>query len=178
LKSDIVETSGTKLPTLDILDLRILRLLAQDARLSIRAVAREIGMSAPSVAERIARLERSGVIRGYRAEIDPRALEAALVVYIGAVAVQGTDQREVVKALREFVEVEDVQIVTGRQDMLIRLRLRDTEHLRECLFDRIWSIQGLERTETYVSLDEMEPKNFDAGLLASLVNAAEDAAAK
>jgi Lrp/AsnC family transcriptional regulator, leucine-responsive regulatory protein len=163
-------------PALDALDLRILWLLCENARLSIRAVAREVGMSAPSVAERVARLERSGVIRGYRAIIDPRALEAPLVVYIGATAVQGTDQRKVLHALREFVEVEDVLIVTGRQDMLIRLRFRNTEHLRECLFERIWNIEGLERTETYVSLDEMEPKNFQAGLLATLLETAEDTA--
>lgn len=56
-------------PSLDEVDLRILRLLAEDARMSIRSVGREIGMSAPSVTERISRLERAGVIRGYRTDI-------------------------------------------------------------------------------------------------------------
>jgi DNA-binding Lrp family transcriptional regulator len=92
-----------------------------------------------------------------------------LVVYIGAVAIQGTDQRKVVRALRELVEVEDVKIVTGRQDMLIRLRLRDTDHLRKCLFERIWNIEGLGRTETHICLDGMEPKLFDVDLLDSLL---------
>jgi DNA-binding Lrp family transcriptional regulator len=158
-----------KLPALDALDLRILLLLSENARLSIRGVAREIGMSAPSVAERISRLEQSGAIRGYRAIIDPRALDAPLVVYVGAIAVQGTDQQKVVQALRELVEVEDVRIVTGAHDMLIRLRVRDTEHLRECLFERIWNIKGLERTETYVGIDEMPPKNYEAGVLTALL---------
>ena len=162
-----------KLPALDVLDLRILRLLSENARLSIRAVAREVGMSAPSVAERISRLEESGAIRGYRAIVDPRALDAPLLVYVGAIAVQGTDQQKVVQALRELVEVEDVRIVTGAHDMLIRFRLRDTEHLRECLFERIWNIKGLERTETYVSLDQMEPKNYQAGVLTALLSQAE-----
>jgi Lrp/AsnC family leucine-responsive transcriptional regulator len=175
VKSDGAAVGGKRerLPALDALDLRILRLLSENARLSIRGVAREVGMSAPSVAERISRLEESGAIRGYRAIIDPIALDAPLLVYVGAIAIQGTDQQKVVEALRELVEVEDVRIVTGAHDMLIRLRLRDTEHLRECLFERIWNIKGLERTETYVGLDEMEPKNYEAGVLTELLAEAE-----
>jgi Lrp/AsnC family leucine-responsive transcriptional regulator len=153
----------------DIFDLRILRLLAIDARMSIRSVSREVGMSAPSVAERISRLERDGVIRGYRADIDPSALGVPLVVYMSAVAVQGVDQRRVAHALRGLLEVQDVHIITGGQDMLIRLRVRSTEHLRECLFERIWKIEGLERTQTFISLDRMEAKLFDVELLDSLL---------
>ena len=163
------DSPSTHAPSLDAFDLRILRLLALDARMSIRSVSREVGMSAPSVTERISRLERDGVIRGYRADIDPAALGVPLVVYVGAVAVQGVDQRRVAHALRELLEVEDVQIVTGSQDMLIRLRVRSTEHLRECLFERIWNIEGLGRTETYISLDNMERKLFDVELVDSLL---------
>lgn len=127
-------------------------------------------MSPPSVAERIRQLERTGVIRGYRADIDRRALGVPLVVYVGAVAVQGSHQQTVVEALRELVEVEDVSLVTGAQDLLIKLRLRSTDHLRECLVEQIWNITGLQRTETFVTLDGMEPKNFDASLLDWLLN--------
>src|SRR5947209_5171680 len=72
-------------PSLDRHDLAILALLARDARMSRRAVAREVGMSAPAVADRIARLERAGVIRGYRADVDRSLLGYALVVYVGVV---------------------------------------------------------------------------------------------
>lgn len=163
------ENASAASSSFDIFDLRILRLLALDARMSIRSVSREVGMSAPSVAERISRLERDGVIRGYRADIDPAALGVPLVVYVGAVAVQGVDQRRVAQALRELLEVQDVHIITGGQDMLIRLRVRSTDHLRECLFDRIWKIEGLERTQTFISLDNMDPKLFDVELLDSLL---------
>src|SRR5690349_209150 len=122
-------------PALDGHDVAILRLLVQDARMSQRRIAREVGMSAPAVAERIARLERSGVIRGYRADLDRTALGFGLVVYIGVVAVQGHDQLDVVRSLRELPEVEDVNVVTGPKDLLVRLRVRDHEHLREVLFD-------------------------------------------
>jgi DNA-binding Lrp family transcriptional regulator len=155
-------------PALDRQDLAILRLLVADARMSQRAVAREVGMSPPAVAERIARLERAGVIRGYRAEVDRGLLGSALVVYIGVVAVQGGDQPAVVRALRELPEVEDVHVVTGPKDLLVRLRVRDHEHLKTVLFDRIWSLPGIDRTETYISLGQMEPKEFDLALLGSL----------
>jgi Lrp/AsnC family leucine-responsive transcriptional regulator len=153
---------------LDPHDLAILRLLVADARLSQRAVARQVGMSAPAVADRIARLERTGIIRGYRADIDRALLGYALVVYVGVVAVQGGDQPALVRALRELPEVEDVQVVTGPKDLLVRLRVRDHDHLKTVLFDRIWTLPGVDRTETYISLDQMEPKEFDLDLLASL----------
>ncbi len=125
-------------------------------------------MSAPAVAERIARLERAGVIRGYRADLDRARLGYALVVYVGVVAVQGAGQQAVVGALRELAEVEDVHVVTGPKDLLVRLRVRDHEHLKTVLFARIWSLPGVDRTETYISLGQMEPKEFDVDLLAVL----------
>ena len=87
------------------------------------------------------------------------------MVYVGVVAVQGADQPDVVRALRELPEVEDVHVVTGPKDLLVRLRLRDHEHLRDVLFDRIWNVAGIDRTETYISLGHMEPKDVDAALL-------------
>ena len=155
-------------PSLDRHDLAILALLVRDARMSRRAVAREVGMSAPAVADRIARLERVGVIRGYRADVERSLLGYALVVYVGVVAVQGGDQPAVVGALRELPEVEDVHVVTGPKDLLVRLRVRDHDHLKNVLFDRIWNLPGVDRTETYISLGQMEPKEFDLALLESL----------
>jgi DNA-binding Lrp family transcriptional regulator len=165
------ERRGRRAP-LDATDLAILRLLAGDARMSLRRVARELGMSPPAIADRVAGLERQGVIRGYRAELDRSMLGFPLVVYVGIVSVQGTDQLQVVERLRETPEVEDVHLVTGPKDMLVRLRLRDTAHLREVLFERIWTVPGVDRTETFVSLGDMAPKAIDVllidGLLAQL----------
>jgi DNA-binding Lrp family transcriptional regulator len=168
LSIDRADEARTERPgdsTLDPTDLAILRLLVEDARISRRRLARMVGMSAPAVADRVARLERTGVVRGYRAEIDRALLGYPLVVYVGVVAVQGADQSRLVAELRALPEVEDVQVVTGPKDLLVRLRVRDTAHLRESLFDRMWSMEGIERTETYISLGAMEPKGFDAELL-------------
>ncbi|HEX8099399.1 MAG TPA: Lrp/AsnC family transcriptional regulator [Actinomycetota bacterium] len=162
-RDEPTERSGDS--TLDAADLAILRVLVEDARISRRRLAQMVGMSAPAVADRLGRLERTGVVRAYRAEIDRGLLGYPLVVYVGVVTVQGADQSRVVMKLRSLPEVEDVQLVTGPKDLLVRLRLRDTAHLRECLFDRMWTMEGIERTETYISLGAMEPKGFDAELL-------------
>jgi DNA-binding Lrp family transcriptional regulator len=161
-------TSGDAVP-LDRIDLTILRLLAEDARMSRRRLAQQVGMSPPAVADRVVRLEREGVLRGYRAEIDRSVLGYAMVVYIGVVAVQGADQRQVIETLRAMPEVEDVHVVTGPKDLLVRLRVRDHEQLRDVLFDRIWNVPGVERTETYISLGHMQPKAFDVDLIESMM---------
>ena len=157
------EGRGRRAP-LDATDLAILRLLASDARMSLRRVARELGMSPPAIADRVSGLERLGVIRGYRAELD-----RSMLGYVGIISVQGTDQLQVVERLRETPEVEDVHLVTGPKDMLVRLRLRDTAHLREVLFERIWTVPGVDRTETFVSLGDMAPKAIDVLLIDGLL---------
>jgi DNA-binding Lrp family transcriptional regulator len=162
------EARGRRAP-LDAIDLGVLRLLAKDARMSLRRIARELGMSPPAITDRVARLEQLGVIRGYRAEIDRSMLGFPLVVYVGIVSVQGSDQFQVVDRLRETPEVEDVHVVTGPKDVLVRLRLRDTAHLRDVLFERIWTVPGVDRTETFVSLGEMAPKAIDVLLIDGLL---------
>jgi Lrp/AsnC family leucine-responsive transcriptional regulator len=154
----------------DQTDLQILVLLLHDARRSVRGIAAEVHMSAPAVAERIARLERHGVVRGYRAEIDWGRLGYGLLVYIRVTGVQGSEQSDTVAELRHLPEVEQVEVVTGDSDLLVRLRARDQQHLRELLFERVWKISGIQRTETLLCLGELPPKSFDLELAQSLLD--------
>ncbi len=153
----------------DRTDLAILVQLLRDARRSLRRIAAEVGMSAPAVGERISRLERLGVVRGYRAEIDWSRLGYGLVVYVRVIAVQGSQQQEAVEALRALPEVEQVEVVTGDSDLLVRLRARDQRHLRRCLFEGVWRVPGIQRTETLICLGELPPKAFDLELAESLL---------
>src|ERR1035437_1685824 len=89
------------------LDLALLPALAGDARQSQRALGRAIEMSPPAVADRLARLERSGVIRGYRADIDWAALGFPGVVYLAVSARPGTDLSEIITAIRALPEAQD-----------------------------------------------------------------------
>jgi DNA-binding Lrp family transcriptional regulator len=149
----------------DDLDLALLHALAMDARQSQRALARKIEMSPPAVADRIARLERSGAIRGYRVEVDWAALGYPVVVYLAVTAGPGMDLSEIIKSIRALPEAQDMSVVTGGLDLLVRLRVRDHAHLRELLLAEIFQINGVQRTETFLSLTDAEPENFTAAML-------------
>ena len=153
----------------DDLDLALLRALAADARQSQRAIARQIEMSPPAVADRLARLERSGVIRGYRADIDWAALGFQVVVYLTVTASAGMDLTSIIREIRELPEAETMSVVTGSLDLLVRLRVRDHTHLRQLLLTKIFQISGVQRTETLLSVADVEPGNFTATLLEDMI---------
>jgi Lrp/AsnC family transcriptional regulator, leucine-responsive regulatory protein len=167
----LAEVSPPSRPEVEVdnLDLALLRALAADARWSQRALARQIEMSPPAVADRLARLERSGVIRGYRVDIDWAALGLPVVVYLAVTAGAGMDLSEIIREIRELPEAETMSVVTGSLDLLVRLRVRDHTHLRQLLLTKIFQITGVQRTETFLSLADVEPGNFTAAMLAELV---------
>ena len=156
---------------LDAVDLDLLRLLATDARMSQRRLARDLRMSPPAVGERIARLERSGVIRSYSVDIGWAEAGYPVTVYLTITAVQGHPQGPVIEALRALPEVTDITVVTGAIDLLARLLVRDHNHLRELLLERVWQIPGVQRTETLLTLAEMQPKAFATQLIDSMRSA-------
>ncbi|MGA8427438.1 MAG: Lrp/AsnC family transcriptional regulator, partial [Candidatus Dormiibacterota bacterium] len=163
----LTEVAAESSPKVEVdeLDLALLRALATDARQSQRALARTVEMSPPAVADRLARLERNGAIRGYRVEVDWAALGFPVVVYLAVTAGPGMDLSEIISAIRAMPEAEDMSVVTGGLDLLVRLRVRDHEHLRELLLTKIFQINGVQRTETFLSLADVEPDNFTAAML-------------
>jgi Lrp/AsnC family transcriptional regulator, leucine-responsive regulatory protein len=162
--TEVVAPSTPK-AEVDDLDLTLLRALALDARQSQRALARAVGMSPPAIADRLARLERVGAIRGYRVDIDWAALGYPVVVYLAVTAGPGMDLSEIIRAIRALPEAQDMSVVTGGLDLLVRFRVRDHAHLRALLLARIFQIPGVQRTETFLSLADVEPENFAAALL-------------
>ena len=165
--ASLTEVASPPVPKIEIddLDLALLRALAADARQSQRALARQIEMSPPAVADRLARLERAGAIRGYRAEIDWEVLGLPVVVYLAVTAGAGMELSEIIRAIRVLPEAEHMSVVTGSLDLLVRLRVRDHAHLRELLLAKIFTINGVQRTETFLSLADVEPANFTAAML-------------
>jgi Lrp/AsnC family leucine-responsive transcriptional regulator len=153
---------------LDPVDVDILQHLAGDARMSQRSLARSLGMSPPAVGERISRLERAGVIRGYTIEVGWPEAGFPVTVFLTITAVQGHSLAPIIEALRELPEVTDVSLVTGAIDLLARLLVRDHNHLQQLLLERVWQITGVQRTETLVTLAEMQPKQFAVQLLESM----------
>lgn len=154
---------------LDTVDLRLLLLLSDDARISQRSLARELGMSPPAVADRLARLHRQGVITGYGVRLDWSALGYPTIVYLTVTAVQGHEQGTIMARLAAIPEVDEVMLVTGNFDMLVRVRVRDHTHLRDLLINSVWQIEGIQRTETSLTIAEMKPKNTASTLLADMI---------
>ena len=149
-----IERQGPAVP-LDDIDRELVRRLAADPRASQRQLAREIRMSGPAVGERIARLERTGVIRGYTVSVDWAALGYPVLAYIPISIAPGADLAQILTDLREVPEVEELVAVTGTYDLIARLRLRDHAHLQAVLLEQLWQIDGLQRIETFLSLGEV-----------------------
>jgi Lrp/AsnC family transcriptional regulator, leucine-responsive regulatory protein len=117
---------------LDGVDRRVLEELQADARISTAELGRRVGLSAPAVAERVRRLEDAGVITGYRVEVDPRALGYALsaIVRIRPAAQQ---LRKVAELAQSTPEVVECHRITGEDCFLMRMHLRDVEHLEQVI---------------------------------------------
>lgn len=119
----------------DRVDARLITALAENARLSLADLAREVGLSAPSVAERVKRLEEAGVIGGYRAEINPEALGLPLAAWLRIRPVPG-QLRMVAEILRRLPEIVSCDRVTGEDCFIARAQVRSVEDL-EALIDEI-----------------------------------------
>lgn len=135
---------------LDETDRALLRLLAEDARTAVADLAREIGLSAPSTAERLRRLEAQGVVERYTVQIDPRALGYTLQAIVRVKPLPGQLHlvEEEIRRIPEFVECDKV---TGDDCFICRLFLRNIEEL-----DVVLSKVG-ERAETSTAIVKATP---------------------
>jgi Lrp/AsnC family leucine-responsive transcriptional regulator len=115
---------------IDPSDLRIVTELQENARLSLAELGRRVGLSAPAVGERLQRLERDGVITGYRADVDPRALGLTLTAVIRVRPAPG-QLENVAELARRTPEVVECRRVTGEDCYIATAHLRDVDHLEE-----------------------------------------------
>ena len=131
-KPRVRDAAAYEAKLLDGMNLRLVEELAADGRVGIAELGRRIGMSAPAVAERIQRLERAGVIVGYRAEIDPAAVGYPITAIVRIRPAPGQLQR-IPEIARETREVAECYRITGEDCYLMRLHLRSIGDLEELL---------------------------------------------
>ncbi len=120
---------------LDSVDVRILDALAADARTSVADLARSVGLSAPSVAERIRRLEEAGVIEGYTLLVNPKALGLPVAAWLRVRPIPGQLQK-VASLLQDLPEIVECDRITGEDCFIARAHLRTIDDL-EKLIDKI-----------------------------------------
>lgn len=135
---------------LDAVDRTILREMTADGRQTVRALARTVGLSEPSVRDRLQRLEAEGVITGYRAELDPASVEAGTAAFI-ALRFDQAHKPEVNERLAEESCVLEVHEVAGEDCYWLKVRVSGTDELAEAL-DRIRAIPSVRSTSTTIVL--------------------------
>lgn len=147
-----------KLHTLNRTDRRLLRLLQQDARSSYAELARQVGLSTTPCKERIKRLEREGVIRGYQAILNPDFLDAGLVVFV-QIRLNRTSQdifEEFKQCAFELPEVQECYLVSGNFDYLIKARVADMNAYRAFLGETLLTLPGVQESTSYVVMEQVK----------------------
>lgn len=136
---------------MDAIDRQLIDLLRDNARLPYAELARKVGLSAPAVHERVGKLESSGVIRGYRAEVEPETLGLSLTAVIGIVQDSSGDTDSVLDALRERQEIESCYFMAGEESFLCKARVKTIGDLERLIVD-LNRVKGVARTRTTVAL--------------------------
>ncbi|MGV0911963.1 Lrp/AsnC family transcriptional regulator [Martelella sp. FOR1707] len=143
---------------LDRFDRAIMSTLAENGRISITDLAKRIGLSKSPTQARVRHLEEAGIIRGYRAILDPIQLG---LDYVAFVEVKLSDTRE--KALSEFnkavvglMEVEQVHMIAGRFDYLLKIRTASMRSYRRVLAERISTLPHVASTSTYMAMQSIK----------------------
>jgi Lrp/AsnC family transcriptional regulator, leucine-responsive regulatory protein len=117
---------------LDDVNRRILEELQTDARLTMAELGRRVSLSPPAVAERVQRLERSGVILGYHAEIDPKAIGYPIGVVV-RIRPASRQLHRIPEVAKEIPEVVECSRITGEDCFIVRLHLRSMDDLEDIL---------------------------------------------
>jgi Lrp/AsnC family leucine-responsive transcriptional regulator len=148
----------------DVLDREILRLLRQDGRMSVASIAKEVGLSGPSVHERIKKLEQRGIIAGYTAILEPRLLNRPHVAFVMVTLAEGNEfaiDDPIVARICDEPDVLEFHRIAGEDCYLIKVRSATNKELEE-LLRRIRKIRGVARTRTTIVLStELERPSIE-----------------
>ena len=140
---------------LDETDLAILMLIQEDSKLTAKQISKKVNAPLTTVFAKMKRMEEQGVIRGYRALVAPEKLGAGTSAFIlASVSYRSqTDgvpisQRTVAEEIAKFAEVQEVHIITGDWDLLVKLRAESVDAIGKFVVDKLRLISGLEKTLT------------------------------
>lgn len=143
---------------LDDTDLRLLRLLQADGRITNQALASRCNLSPAACHERVRRLKAAGVIQGYAALLDPQAIDRGLLIFVEVQLERTTGDlfAEFAAAARAAPEILECHMVAGGFDYLIKARLADMAAYRSFLGEILVQMPGVRETRTYAVLEEVK----------------------
>lgn len=139
---------------IDSTDRKILSILMKDAKKPYTEIAKEIHVSGGTVHVRMKKMESLGIVLGSHLSIDYTKLGYDVAAFLGIYLEQSSLYDQVSMALEEIPEVVGAHYTTGNYSIFAKVICRDTNHLRDVLHDKIQKISGIQRTETFISLDE------------------------
>jgi Lrp/AsnC family leucine-responsive transcriptional regulator len=137
---------------MDQIDRQILELLQQGGRRTNLDIAQTVGLSAPSVSERIKKLTQGGYIKRYVAILDPKLVHKETTAFISVMLSQPKYAQGFIEAIKGLADVLECHHITGEYSYLLKVRTRNTDSLGDLISGHIRSIEGVTGTRTYVVL--------------------------
>lgn len=140
------------------LDRKILKTLQNLGRITNAELARIVGVAPSTMLERVRRLEENGTIKGYRALLDPDSIGLSVQAFVTVSLNQHeeTDIKRFEEGVLEIANVKTCHHITGRFDYILHVAAKDLKHLGELIKNRIASIPGIGKVETFVALSEVK----------------------
>ena len=139
---------------IDNLDIQILSILMKNATTPYTEIAKELIVSGGTIHVRMKKLEEMGVIKVASLEVDPQKLGYDITAFLGIFLEKGSQYNEAVKQLKTVKEIVELHYTTGSYSIFAKIVCHDTTHLREVLNEQIQGVKGIQRTETFISLEE------------------------
>jgi Lrp/AsnC family transcriptional regulator, regulator for asnA, asnC and gidA len=146
---------------IDKLDKQILSLLMRNAKQAYTEIAKQLHVSGGTIHVRMKKLEDAGVVKGYNLAIDYGKLGYDICAFLGIYLDKSSLYDDVAAELESIPEIVAVHYTTGLYSIFAQIICRDTAHLRDVLHDKIQKISGIQRTETFISLQESVERPID-----------------
>lgn len=153
---------------IDNTDIQLLNILQKDAFTPFTEIAKELYVSPGTVHVRMKKLTEYGIARAPQLQIDLPKMGYDITAFIGVYLNKSDMYDGVIKELKKIPEIVSCHYTTGNYSLFIKIHCRDTQHLRTVLHDKIQKIEGINRTETLISLEESFVRNLELPLLESI----------
>ena len=148
-------------PEIDDLDRQILAKLVEDGKTPYTDLAKQLFVSGGTIHVRMRKLEQMGIVKGASLNLDYYKLGYTITAFLGIYLDKSSLYDQVAMQLKAVPEVVEANYITGAYSILAKIICRDTNHLHEVLRDKIQQIPGIQRTETFISLEETIGRRVD-----------------